>query len=125
MHFAKTSAATAFIDGVKSVEAAQAYLLMSVYGLPARRWEEDRSWFYGGLASRWVLIFFALIYVILESFRCYYISYLSPVFIFVHEMLLTLSFTGLQLTSASTVRLRPSPFQSAMSANCSIVCGHG
>ncbi|KAF8591626.1 hypothetical protein K439DRAFT_1610928 [Ramaria rubella] len=52
MHFAKTAAATAFVDGVKSVELAQAYLLMSVYGLPARRWEEDRSWFYGGLASR-------------------------------------------------------------------------
>ncbi|KAF8514669.1 hypothetical protein JB92DRAFT_2718976, partial [Gautieria morchelliformis] len=52
MHFAKAGAATAFVDGVKSVEAAQAYLLLSVYGLPARRWEEDRSWFYGGLASR-------------------------------------------------------------------------
>ncbi|KAF8508416.1 hypothetical protein BU17DRAFT_70815 [Hysterangium stoloniferum] len=52
MYFAKHAAAIAFIDGVKSVEMAQAYLLMSVYGLPARRWEEDRSWFYGGLASR-------------------------------------------------------------------------
>ncbi|KIJ41901.1 hypothetical protein M422DRAFT_254912 [Sphaerobolus stellatus SS14] len=31
---------------------AQAYLLMASYGLPARRWEEDRSWFYGGLAGR-------------------------------------------------------------------------
>ncbi|KAF8515154.1 hypothetical protein BU17DRAFT_93862 [Hysterangium stoloniferum] len=45
MYFAKHAAAIAFIDGVKSVEMAQAYLLMSVYGLPARRWEEDRSWF--------------------------------------------------------------------------------
>lgn len=45
----------AFVDGEKSVEVAQAYLLMSAYGLPARRWEEDRSWFYGGLASRWVV----------------------------------------------------------------------
>ncbi|KAF8515103.1 hypothetical protein BU17DRAFT_68054 [Hysterangium stoloniferum] len=51
MYFAKHAAAIAFINGVKSVEMAQAYLLMSVYGLPAR-WEEDRSWFYGGLASR-------------------------------------------------------------------------
>ncbi|KIJ24873.1 hypothetical protein M422DRAFT_785750 [Sphaerobolus stellatus SS14] len=25
--------------------------LMSVYGLPARRWEEDRSWFYGGATA--------------------------------------------------------------------------
>ncbi|KAF8498313.1 hypothetical protein BU17DRAFT_103119 [Hysterangium stoloniferum] len=45
MYFAKHAAAIAFINGVKSVEMAQAYLLMSVYGLPARRWEEDRSWF--------------------------------------------------------------------------------
>ncbi|KIJ22679.1 hypothetical protein M422DRAFT_196896, partial [Sphaerobolus stellatus SS14] len=52
LHFAKHLAATSLINGVKSVEMAQAYLLMSVYGLPARRWEEDRSWFYGGLAGR-------------------------------------------------------------------------
>ncbi|KAF8496333.1 hypothetical protein BU17DRAFT_103450 [Hysterangium stoloniferum] len=39
MYFAKHAAAIAFINGVKSVEMAQAYLLMSVYGLPARRWE--------------------------------------------------------------------------------------
>ncbi|KAF8515112.1 hypothetical protein BU17DRAFT_68060 [Hysterangium stoloniferum] len=52
MYFAKHAAAIAFIDGMKSIEMAQAYLLMSVYGLPARRWEEDRSWSYGGLASR-------------------------------------------------------------------------
>ncbi|KAF8494042.1 hypothetical protein BU17DRAFT_59548, partial [Hysterangium stoloniferum] len=53
MYFAKHAAGIAFVDGVKSIEMAQAYLLMSVYGLPAR-WEEDRSWFYGGLASRLV-----------------------------------------------------------------------
>jgi len=52
MHFAKTLAATSLISGPKSIELAQAYLLMSVYGLPARRWEEDRAWFYSGLASR-------------------------------------------------------------------------
>lgn len=56
MHFAKTCAATAFVDGTKSVELVQAYFLMSIYGLPARRWEEDRSWFYGGLASRCVRV---------------------------------------------------------------------
>ncbi|TDL16780.1 hypothetical protein BD410DRAFT_807837 [Rickenella mellea] len=52
MHFAKHAAATALIDGWKSVELCQAYILMSVYAVPARRWEEDRSWLYTGLAIR-------------------------------------------------------------------------
>ncbi|QRV95926.1 Fungal specific transcription factor domain [Ceratobasidium sp. AG-Ba] len=52
MHFAKQSAATALIDGWKSVELVQAYILMSVYPVPARRWEEDRTWLYLGLAIR-------------------------------------------------------------------------
>jgi hypothetical protein len=54
MHFAKHSAANALIDGWKSVELCQAYILMSVYAVPARRWEEDRSWLYAGLAIRCV-----------------------------------------------------------------------
>jgi hypothetical protein len=62
MHFAKAAAATALVDGVKSVEMAQAYLIMSLYSLPARRWEEDRSWFYSGLASRLVGIFFSFLF---------------------------------------------------------------
>ena len=52
MHFAKHSAANALIDGWKSVELCQAYILMSIYAVPARRWEEDRSWLYTGLAVR-------------------------------------------------------------------------
>jgi len=48
MHFAKHTAVTAFVDGVKSVGMAQAYLPMNIYDLPARRWEEGRSWCYGG-----------------------------------------------------------------------------
>lgn len=52
MHFAKHSAANALIDGWKSVELCQAYILMSIYVVPARRWEEDRSWLYTGLAVR-------------------------------------------------------------------------
>ncbi|KAF7291885.1 hypothetical protein MIND_01213800 [Mycena indigotica] len=52
MHFAKHSAATALIDGWKSVELVQAYILMSIYAVPARKWEEDRSWLYTGLAIR-------------------------------------------------------------------------
>jgi hypothetical protein len=52
MHFAKYSAANALIDGWKSVELCQAYILMSAYAVPARKWEEDRSWLYAGLAIR-------------------------------------------------------------------------
>ncbi|KLO05022.1 hypothetical protein SCHPADRAFT_896598 [Schizopora paradoxa] len=52
MHFAKHAASTALIDGWKSVELCQAYILMAVYAVPARRWEEDRSWLYTGLAIR-------------------------------------------------------------------------
>ena len=42
MHFAKSAASSALIDGWKSVELCQAYILMSIYAVPARRWEEDR-----------------------------------------------------------------------------------
>ncbi|KAG2124252.1 hypothetical protein BD769DRAFT_1776582 [Suillus cothurnatus] len=52
MHFAKHSAANVLIDGWKSVELCQAYILMSIYAVPARRWEEDRTWLYTGLAAR-------------------------------------------------------------------------
>ncbi|CAK5274670.1 unnamed protein product, partial [Mycena citricolor] len=52
MHFAKHSAANALIDGWKSVELCQAYILMSIFAVPARKWEEDRSWLYTGLAIR-------------------------------------------------------------------------
>lgn len=55
MHFAKSAAANALIDGWKSVELCQAYILMSIYAVPARRWEEDRSWLYTGLAIRFAL----------------------------------------------------------------------
>ncbi len=53
MHFAKHSAASALTDGWKSVELCQAYILMSIFAVPARRWEEDRSWLYTGLAIRY------------------------------------------------------------------------
>lgn len=56
MHFAKHSAANALINGWKSVELCQAYILMSIYAVPARRWEEDRSWLYTGLAIRYAHI---------------------------------------------------------------------
>ncbi|KAF9788176.1 hypothetical protein BJ322DRAFT_1001297 [Thelephora terrestris] len=52
MHFARHAAANALIDGWKSVELCQAYILLNTYGVPAKRWEEDRSWLYIGLAIR-------------------------------------------------------------------------
>lgn len=52
MHFAKHAAANALITGWKSVELAQAYIILSIYSVPARRWEEDRGWLYTGLAIR-------------------------------------------------------------------------
>lgn len=54
MHFAKHSAANALIDGWKTVELCQAYILLSIYAVPAKRWEEDRGWLYTGLAIRYV-----------------------------------------------------------------------
>ncbi|KAI9507058.1 hypothetical protein F5148DRAFT_161043 [Russula earlei] len=47
MHLAKTAVANALIDGWKSVELCQAYIPLSIYAVPARRWEEDRSWLDG------------------------------------------------------------------------------
>ncbi|KAF9653763.1 hypothetical protein BDM02DRAFT_3153137 [Thelephora ganbajun] len=52
MHFARHAAANGLIDGWKSVELCQAYILLSTYGVPAKRWEEDRGWLYIGLAIR-------------------------------------------------------------------------
>lgn len=52
MHYAQLAAGTALISGPKSVEMCQGYILLSLYPVPARRWEEDRSWLYLGLAIR-------------------------------------------------------------------------
>jgi len=52
MLFAKQAAARNLIEGWKCVEQCQAYLLMSVYAMPARKWEDDRSWLYLGVAIR-------------------------------------------------------------------------
>jgi hypothetical protein len=52
LHMAKASAANAFLDGWKTVEMCQAFLLMASYMPPAKRWDEDRTWFYSGLAFR-------------------------------------------------------------------------
>jgi hypothetical protein len=52
MHYAQLAAGTALISGQKSVEVCQAYILLSLYPVPARRWEDDRSWLYLGMAIR-------------------------------------------------------------------------
>jgi hypothetical protein len=52
MHYAQLAAGTALISGQKTVEVCQAYILLSLYPVPARRWEDNRSWLYLGLAIR-------------------------------------------------------------------------
>ncbi|KAH9064023.1 hypothetical protein EDB87DRAFT_1701527 [Lactarius vividus] len=48
---AKEAGAT-FLGGQKRVEVVQAYYLLSLYPVPMRRWEDDRSWIYLGQAIR-------------------------------------------------------------------------
>ncbi|KAF8896253.1 hypothetical protein BD779DRAFT_1433309 [Infundibulicybe gibba] len=52
MHYAQLAAGTALISGRKNVELCQAYILLSLYPVPAKRWEDQRSWLYLGLAIR-------------------------------------------------------------------------
>ena len=56
MHYARLAAGTALIGGQKSVESVHAYILLSLYPVPAHKWEEDRSWIYLGVAIRLVNI---------------------------------------------------------------------
>ncbi|KAH8112586.1 hypothetical protein DFH11DRAFT_463167 [Phellopilus nigrolimitatus] len=50
--YAQLAAGTALISGPKNVETVSAYILLSLYPVPMRRWEEDRTWLYLGLAIR-------------------------------------------------------------------------
>ena len=50
---AKSAAANAFLDGCKTVEMCQAFALMASYMPPARKWEEDRAFFFSGIAFRY------------------------------------------------------------------------
>ncbi|KAI9435735.1 fungal-specific transcription factor domain-containing protein [Lactarius indigo] len=52
IHFAKAGAASAFIDGWKCVEMCQAYLMLTAYAAPTQRFEDSRSGFYSGVATR-------------------------------------------------------------------------
>ncbi|KAH9969384.1 hypothetical protein BGW80DRAFT_1461677 [Lactifluus volemus] len=55
IHFAKAAAASAFIDGWKCVEMCQAYLMLTAYAAPTQRYEDNRSGFYSGIATRLAL----------------------------------------------------------------------
>ncbi|GJE88589.1 Zn(II)2Cys6 transcription factor [Phanerochaete sordida] len=52
MHFARLAAGTALIGGQKSVDVVHAYILLALYPVPSRKWEDDRSWIYLGVAIR-------------------------------------------------------------------------
>lgn len=52
MDLARDAAGRALIDGSKSVDVCQAYLLMAVYPVPKKKWTEDRSWLLMGVAIR-------------------------------------------------------------------------
>ena len=54
MQYAKLAAGTALISGNKNVEMCHAYILLSVYPVPVRKWEDQRSWLYLGLAIRFL-----------------------------------------------------------------------
>ncbi len=52
MDLARQEAGSAFLICQKRVEVVQAFYLLSLYPIPARRWEEDRSWIHLGQAIR-------------------------------------------------------------------------
>ncbi|TRM57554.1 fungal-specific transcription factor domain-containing protein [Schizophyllum amplum] len=52
MTFARTAAGKALVDGFKSVDACQAYLLLGTYPMPKRNFADDRSWMFLGVAVR-------------------------------------------------------------------------
>jgi hypothetical protein len=52
MKYARLAAGTALIGGPKTVDNVHAYILLALYPLPARKWEDDRTWLYLGLAIR-------------------------------------------------------------------------
>ena len=53
MNCARLAGGSTLIGGQKSVETVAAYMLLALYPVPARKWEEDRSWVYLGLAIRY------------------------------------------------------------------------
>ena len=57
MHFAKTSAASTLVEGRKSIELCQAYLLLAVWSSGSTKtFDEDRGWLWLGYAIRYALM---------------------------------------------------------------------
>ncbi|KAE9407827.1 hypothetical protein BT96DRAFT_85827 [Gymnopus androsaceus JB14] len=52
MNYAQLAAGTALIGGPKNIEMCTAYILLSLYPPPVKRWEESRGWTYLGVAIR-------------------------------------------------------------------------
>ncbi|KAI5988475.1 hypothetical protein F5J12DRAFT_726414 [Pisolithus orientalis] len=50
MQYAQLAAGTALISGPKNEEICSAYLLVQLYPVPPKHWEEDRGWIYLGVA---------------------------------------------------------------------------
>jgi hypothetical protein len=54
VHFAKTSAASTLVEGRKSIELCQAYLLLAIWSSGSTKtFEEDRGWLWLGYAIRY------------------------------------------------------------------------
>lgn len=56
MHIARNEAATAVMNGWKSIELAQAFILLALWAPPAKKWEEERGYLYTGIATRSVYV---------------------------------------------------------------------
>ncbi|THH20668.1 hypothetical protein EW146_g709 [Bondarzewia mesenterica] len=55
MEFARDAAGKALVDGSKSVDVCQAYVLLGVYPTPGKKWVKDRSWLFMGIGIRMAL----------------------------------------------------------------------
>jgi transcriptional regulatory protein LEU3 len=52
MQFAKYEAGKALTEPSKSIDIVQGFLLLAVYPEPKRKWSDDRSWLFMGVAFR-------------------------------------------------------------------------
>ena len=52
MEFAKYEAGKALTEPSKSIDIVQGFLLLAVYPEPKRKWSDDRSWLFMGIAFR-------------------------------------------------------------------------
>jgi hypothetical protein len=60
MEHALVAAGVTLNGGAKSVEIVYAYILLALYPRPQRRWEDDRSYWYLGIAYRCALFLFVM-----------------------------------------------------------------